>query len=147
MATRQKQVNLRKYSWVDITVRLPHGEAIEIKEIAYDHSKDKEAIYGKGGKAIGYGVKNSESTGKMTLSKAELARWEKDEEKVVTDMDEFLIVVSYGTEGQDTMTDELRQCIVTKRGGDGAAQGDGAVDIDLEFTILGGIRFNGIETQ
>ena len=144
---QRKQINRRKYAWVDITVRLSRGEVTEIKEISYDHGRDKEAIYGKGGKPVGYGLKNSESTGKMTLSKEELTRWEKEEGKVVTDMDPFLIVVSYGTEGQDTVTDELRECTITKRGGDGAAQGDASVDIDLEFIILGGMRLNGIETQ
>ena len=138
-------VNGRKYSWQDIVVHLPYGEVIDVKDISYDENVEKEVLYGRVGKAVGYGIKNQASNGKITLRREELDKWEKHEGKSVLRIPLFPITVSYGADEQPTVTDELRQCTITNKGGMGAAQGDGEVTVDLDILILGGILYNGVE--
>ncbi len=138
-------INGKKYSWQSITTALPHGEAIDIKDISYDEGIEKEALYGKGNKPVGYGVKNQSSTAKITLRREEVDKWEKHSGKSVLNLPPFPITVSYGDDELPTVTDELRQCVVTNKSGMGAAQGDGEITVDLDLTVLGGIKYNDVE--
>lgn len=140
-------INGRKYSWQDITVVLPYGEAIDIQDISYDESNGREAIYGKGGKPVGYSKTNQACTGKITILREELEKWERYLGGSVADAEPFPIVANYGTDGQDTLTDELKQCIISNKSGAGAAQNDSSVTVDLDLLILGGISWNGRESK
>ena len=137
-------INGVAYAWEGITVNASYGEMIDIKDISYDEGQEKEALYGKGSKPVAYGKKNVTSTGKMTLRREELLKWEKHEGKSVIDLDPFPITVSYAAKDRDTTTDVLRQCVITNKAGMGAAQGDGEVTVDLDFLILGGVESDGI---
>lgn len=140
-------INGVKYAWEGITVNASQGEMIDIKDISYDESREKEALYGKGSHPVGYGKKNYSASGKLTLRREELLQWEQHEGKNVLDLSPFPITVSYAAEGMDTTTDVLRQCVITTRNGMGAAQGDGEITVDLDFLILGGVESNGIEAD
>lgn len=137
-------INGVKYAWEGITVNASYGEMIDIKDINYDAGQEKEALYGKGPDPVGYGKKNRTATGKMTLRREEVLKWEKHEGKSLLDLAPFPITVSYAAEDQPTTTDVLRQCIVTNKAGMGAAQGDAEVTVDLDFTILGGVQYDDI---
>lgn len=137
-------INGVKYAWEGITVNATHGEMVDIKDISYDESKEKEPLYGKGPMPVGVGYKNVSSTGKMTIRREEILKWEKQAGKALANLEPFPITVSYAAEGQNTTTDVLRQCAITTKTGMGAAQGDPEVTVDLDFLILGGIKYDGI---
>ena len=139
-------INGVKYSWEGITVNASHGEMIDIKDISYDENWEKEALYGKGSKPVGYGKKNQTATGKITIRREEMLRWEKQAGKALSEIEPFPITVSYAADGQNTSTDVLRQCTFTGKTGMGAAQGDGEITVDLDFLILGGVEYDGIAT-
>lgn len=137
-------INGKKFAWEGIEVNAPHGEMVDITDIHYDENNEKEALYGKGNMPVGYGEKNVSSTGKMSLRREELLKWEKQAGMSVSKLAPFPITVSYAAEGQNTTTDVLRQCVITTKTGMGAAQGDPEVKVDLDFLILGGIKYDGI---
>ncbi len=137
-------INGVKYAWEGITVNAPHGEMVDITDINYDETAEKEALYGKGKKPVGYGKKNYSAKGKMTMRREEMLAWEKNAGKSLVDLPPFPIVVSYGAENQPTTTDVLRQCVITTKTGMGAAQGDPQVNVDVDFDILDGIEYDGI---
>lgn len=139
-------INGKKYSWEDISVVLPIGEAIGIDSIEYSDGQEVEATYGKGSGAIGYGVGNYSAEGKMTLLKEEadkLIAYAQKNGGSLYRLKPFPIVASYANDDQPTATDELKSCKI-KKVSDSRKQGDKKTTTDIEFDILDGIFRNGV---
>ena len=137
-------INQKKYSWENLTVQMEHGELVDITAVDYDDERDMEALYGKGSKPVGYGCGNKKGSGKLTLRREEFLRMQANAGTSIYDMKPFPIVLNYAMDGQDIQTDVLEQCIFTKRKA-GGKQGDKDTSVELDFTILGGIKINGQE--
>lgn len=145
-------INGRQYDWEDISVMLPHGEAVGITEIKYEDSQAVTARYGKGAVPRGYGRGNYEASGSFVLDRDE---WERL--KIVLaasgggkifDHTPFTVVVMYANNDMGTITDVLNSCKITKFSGGGASQGDdNASPITCEITILDPIIYNGIPAK
>ncbi len=142
-----KKVNGKYYDWADITINLPHGQLVDVHGIEYSDKLEKELVYGKGGKPVGWARGNYEAEGKLTLL---LEEWEKFREwasgqgRTLFQLDPFPITVAYADDGSAVTTDTLKQCILTERS-TGPKQGDKGLEVELSFLIVDGIDSNGYE--
>ncbi|WP_027364022.1 hypothetical protein [Desulfotruncus alcoholivorax] len=140
-------INGKKYSWEDISVMLPHGEAVDIQGIEYSDGKEIEAVYGKGSNPTGYGAGNYSAEGKLTLLKEEhdkFIAYAKRQKTSLYKLPPFPITVSYANEDQPTKTDVLKSCKINKVSHSGS-QGDKQSKVEYEINILGGIVRDGLE--
>lgn len=137
-------INGNYYDWESIEIQLqPSGVAIGITEISYSDERGIEARYGKGSKPRGYGRKNYKSSGSMTLDRdaAELLR--KGMGGSFYKGKPFPIIVAYANDGQDTITDKLPDCKITKADTSGKQDDDNAGAVKLDYIILSPIEWNG----
>ena len=127
-------INGNTYDWADVTIQLPNGEAIGVTEIAYNDEQPGEARYGKGSTPQGFGRGNYKAGGSMSMDRAEAERLRSGlGDKLFKAV--FDIVVSYGDDGDDIVTDTLSGVRIAKQD-TSAKQGDkitGNVKFDLEI--------------
>ncbi len=140
-------INGRNYDWEDISVQLPHGEAVGITEIKYGDEQGVEARYGKGAVPRGYGRKNYSASVSFVLDRDEWELLKKDLAKDNGDIyghKPFNIVVMYGNDDMGTITDTLKNVKISKFDGGGGSQGDDNVSpLTCEGTVLSPILWNG----
>lgn len=137
-------INGIKYDWESLNVAMDHGVLVGIQSINYEDEHETEAIYGKGSTPIGYGRGNRKGSGKLTIEREEYELLQANAGGSIYKMKPFPIILNYANEGKPTIVDTLEQCIFTKRS-NSHEQGDSGTKIELDFTILGGIKLNGVE--
>lgn len=140
-------VNGKVYDWESITIALPYGVVIGVESIDYDDGKEAELVYGKGGKALGYGEGNYEASAKMTLLRDEydkLLDYAKSTGKPLYGIKPFPITVSYADDLGSITTDVIKGAKLTKNTHK-AAQGDKKLSIDLELLVTDQIVRDGVK--
>lgn len=140
-------INGKAYDWSDVTITLPYGTAIDIRDISYDDELDVGVLYGKGAKATRYGTGNYKAEGKMTVTKEEFEKmlaYAKKQGKALYGLDPFPITVGFANDGEPVTTDELKQCKLNKTGNK-SSQGSKEHTVDLSFIIIGGIVRSGVK--
>ena len=140
-------VNGKVYDWEDITIGLPYGVAIGIESIDYDDAKEAELVYGKGGKAMGYGRGNYEANAKITILRDEFDRlldYTKEVGKALYAISPFSITVNYANDGESPRTDVIKGAKLTKQAHK-AAQGDKKISVDLELLVTDQIVRDGVK--
>jgi hypothetical protein len=140
-------INGRLYDWQDITILMPHGEAIGITDISYSDEQPVTARYGKGGKPRGYGRGNYAGSGSFTI---DLDEWERLSIALVAtgkgsiyDHIPFPIVVSYASDDGIPVTDTIPLVKITKLSTSNKQGSDNVGAKSVEFTILETIVYNG----
>ncbi len=139
-------VNGKVYDWESITIALPYGVVIGVESIDYDDSKEAELVYGKGGKAVGYGNGNYEANAKITLLRDEydrLLEYARENGKALYKLPPFPITVSYANDGERPKTDVIKGAKLTKNAHK-AAQGDKKLSVDLELLVTDEIIRDGV---
>lgn len=139
-------INGKRYSWEDITARMPHGVLLDIDSIEYSDERETEAIYGKGSSPRGWGAGNYSAKGKLTLLKEEFDRlvdYAKQLGVALYRIPPFPITVSYANEDQPLRTDVLKGCVISSVS-HSASQGDSSVKVELEIQVLNGIWRDGL---
>lgn len=139
-------INGQVFDWESITVSLPHGVLIGVKDISYDDERPVEPIYGKGSKPIGRGRGNYKAEGKLTVLREEFDKildYARGKGVAFYQLPPFPITVSYANDGEPVRTDVLPECVFTKRSRK-ASQGNTELTVDLDFVILKPIRDNGV---
>lgn len=136
-------VNGQLYDWESVSIQLPSGLAVGITDISYNDERGVEPRFGKGSAPRGYGRKNYKGGGSMELDRDEYERFRKDMGGSVYKGDPFQIVVSYGDEGMETVTDTLPAVKVTKQDTSAAQDDDNAGAVKLDFTCTAPIKWNG----
>lgn len=139
-------INGKVYDWGDISVKLP-GLEIETQEISYNDELEKEAAYGKGQKARGYGEGNYKADGKISLLKDDfddLVEYCKSQNVALYKLVIPKVVVSYANSTQRTKTDVLNTVTITKVNHKNG-QGDKTLKVDLDVLIIGGIERDGLK--
>ena len=139
-------INGKRYSWEDISIRLPHGLAVDITKVEYSDEKDLRAVYGKGSMPRGRGAGNYKAEGKVTLLREEFQRllaYARGHGGSFYKMPPFEITVSYANEDEPMVTDVLHQCAFTKRS-TSADQGAEKVEVELDIAVFGGITMAGV---
>ncbi|MBE3574540.1 MAG: hypothetical protein IMW99_03660 [Firmicutes bacterium] len=142
-------INGKKYSWEDITIKLPHGTLIDVDSIEYGDKIEKEALYGKGSNAQGYGLGNYSAEGKLSLRREEfekLIAHAKQNGGSLYGLKPFTITVAYAKDGDQTTMDTLKSCSFTETSSS-SKQGDKEVKVDLSFLILDGIKWNDLDAN
>jgi len=142
-------INGKRYAWEDITINLPHGEAVDVDSIEYSDKKEIEAIYGKGSNPRGYAEGNYSGEAKLTLLKEEFDRlidYAKGNGGSPYRMKPFTITVSYANDDEPTTTDTLRGCKITAISGS-QKQGDRGVKREVSLILLEPILWNGVEAN
>ncbi len=145
-------INGKQYDHEDCRIMLPSGLAYGIQELSYEDGQEVEARYGRGALPRGWGRKNYEASGNMTLDRDQFEDFKKELAATspgggIYDHQPFSIVSSYANDYQDTVTDTLPDVKVTKFSG-GYKQGeanDGQIKID--FIILSPIKWNGVAAK
>ena len=140
-------INGKAFDWSDVTITLPYGTAIDIRDISYDDELEVSVLYGKGAKASRWGTGNYKAEGKMTLAKEEfdkLLEYAKKQGKPLYGILPFPITVSFANDGAAVSTDMLKDCKINKTGNK-SSQGAKEHTVDLSFTIIGGIVRNGVK--
>lgn len=141
-------INGRCYDWNSVTLGIPKCENVEPTEISYDVERDEELLYGKGGKPRGYGTGNYKNSVKMSMLREDYDELCTQIKKSGTSkfFDHIFpkITVSYGNDGQKTVTDTLTNVKFNKYSGK-AAQGDKSIKVDLEGFAYGGIKIGNME--
>lgn len=136
-------INGNQYDWESMEIQLPSGSAVGITEISYSDERPVEGRYGKGGKPRGYGRKNYKASGSMTLDRDEADRLRKALGGSFYKTQPLVITVSYGNDGQKTVTDKLPDVMITKTDTSGKQDDDNAGVMKLDFTILSPIEWDG----
>lgn len=139
-------INGQTFDWESLTVNLPSGPAIGLKEISYDAEQEVEPVYGKGGIPRGYGHGNYKSSGSFTLlltdSRAlEQALFDRSAGKGVLKGPPFPITCAYANADQDTTRHELPAVKVTKVG-NATKQGDKESVVKWDFINLEPVKRN-----
>ena len=108
-------INGNYFDWKSIEIQLqPSGVALGVTEINYNDERGIEARYGKGAIPRGFGRKNYKASGSMTLDKDEAETLRKGLGGSFYSDKPFPIIVSYANDDQDTVTDTLPDCMITK---------------------------------
>ncbi|WP_321495632.1 hypothetical protein [uncultured Desulfobacter sp.] len=138
-------INGNYYDWESVEIQLNSGgAAIGVTEISYADERSIEARYGKGGVPRGYGRKNYKASGSMTLDKDEAERLRKALGGSFYKASPFPIIVSYANTDQDTVTDKLPDCLITKADTSAKQEDDNAGTVKFDFEILSPINWNGV---
>jgi len=135
-------VNLNKYDWESIEINVAGKVTIGMTEISYNDERSIEARYGKGATPRGYGRKNYKASGSGTLDREEFDRLKTTLGGSVYKKP-FNIVVSYAVDGMATVTDSLKNCLVTKADTSSKQDDDNAGSVKIDFTILNPIEWGG----
>lgn len=143
-------VNGRNYDWEDLLVRLPHGESVALTEISYKDGQDIEPRYGRGAVSRGYGRKNYEASGSMTLDREEFDRLVKEITPMgggIYDHKPFVTVVSYANTDMGTVVDTLAGCKITSIDTSGSQGNANVGAVKCELKILEPIKWNGVAAK
>lgn len=139
-------INGKAYDWSEVDLHIP-GLNVEVQEISYEDELEKEAVYGKGSKARGYGQGNYKVSGKISLLRDDyddLIAYCKNKGVPFYKLVIEKIVVSYGNENRPITTDVLTKVTFAKRTG-GGKQGDKNLLVDLDMVIFGELIANGLK--
>lgn len=138
-------INGKRYSWEDITITLPTGVIVGIKDIDYGDKKEFEALYGKGSDPVAYGAGNYSAQGKMKVTREEFDKlnYYAVASRGFYNIRPFPVTVAYSNEDRPVSTDVLKSCKFTERSWKGA-EGDKELNVELTFLILDGIYPNGV---
>lgn len=145
---RKQIVNGKVYDWSSVTIGFSGCSGIEPTEISYDDEKEKNLIYGKGGRIRGFGTGQAKNSVKITLMREDFDTFMDSvktsyKKKGFYDVVVPKITASYADEGCDTSTDTLTNVTFSKRSLKAAA-GDSSLTVELEGVAVGGIAINGI---
>lgn len=141
-------INGKRFGWEDLTVFMPIGLMIDLKEIEYDTEMEVEHAYGQGSAPRGWQRGNWKGEGKMTMSREQydlLLEYCRSQGRTIYTLPPFRITAAYvDDEGEipAASTDQLLGCKI-KKSGKKAAQGDKSVDVELEF-IFEDLEENGV---
>lgn len=136
-------INGNYYDWESVEIQLPNGIAVGLTDISYNDEAPIEARHGKGAKPRGYGRKNYKAAGSATMDRDEFERLRSNVGGAVLKATPFNIVVAYSTDDQETITDTLPDCKITKVDTSAKQDDDNAGEIKIDFTILSPIKWNG----
>ncbi len=135
-------INGNHYDWESMEINLAGGTAILLTEISYNDERPIDLRYGKGGAPRGYGRGNYKASGSMKMERVEAERMRSALGGSFYS-DTFPIVVSYGNDDMDTVTDTLPRVKITKADTSGK-QGDSKVgELSFDFVCLDPISWNG----
>ena len=146
MAGKRQLINGKAYDWSSIDINVPGCENIEVTEISYSDTLEREIIYGKGGKGRGYGNGNLSTTCDLTMQREdynELCRVYAAKGKKFYGIELDKITVSYADEGAETSVDTITRVIFNGRDFK-AAQGDKGNTVTIKGTVAGSITSNGM---
>jgi len=135
-------VNLNKYDWESIEINVNGNVTVGMTEISYNDESPVEARYGKGGIPRGFGRKNYKASGSGSLDRDEFDLLKNSLGGKVYNKP-MNIVVSYAVEGMPTITDILKNCIITKVDTSVKQDDDNAGAVKIDFTILNPIEWGG----
>jgi hypothetical protein len=146
-------INGRQYDHEDCRIMLPSGLAFGIQELNYEDGQEVEARYGRGATPRGYGRKNYEASGSMTLDRDQFEPFKlalklsAGANGGFLDHKPFTVISSYANEDQGTITDTLPNVKVTKLSA-GYKQGEANDNqVSIDFTILSPIKWNGVAAK
>ncbi len=145
-------INGKQYDHEDCQIMLPSGVAFGIQEINYEDKQDIEARYGKGAVPRGWGRKNYEASGSMTLDRDQFEEFKKELANTsqgggLYDHAPFNIVCSYANDYQETITDTLPDVKVSAIS-TGDKQGEANTSqMKLTLVILSPIKWNGVAAK
>jgi hypothetical protein len=137
MHNKMALINNQQYSWDNIDVILLGRPVVGIRGIEYKKSREKEALYGRGSKAIAIQHGNEKCEGTITLLQSELealCRAAGDRAEV-TALPLFDIVVSYSAGDGPIVVDAIRGVSFTETP-KGMKQGDKNAEMALPFIAL-----------
>jgi len=142
-------INGKMYDWGDLTIVYP-GSApagiIGVQSIDWNEEKEIEPIYGAGDKPIGYGMGNWKADGKLTITLEAYAELNSLTPEGIFNAPPFNIVLVYANTDEPLHTVHLLNCKWTKKGNK-ASQGDKKMEVELDFTIFGDIKHDGISAS
>ena len=122
-------INGKEYGWEDITAYMGGRDVMGFRSIKYTTKKEKEALYGKGNKALAIQSGNISNDGEIGLTQSEVEALEIASGGSLLDI-QLDIVVSYGDpEKGDLPT-------IHKLRGVQFTQGDKFQDLKLPFLFL-----------
>ncbi|NSW85208.1 MAG: hypothetical protein HPY84_02700 [Syntrophobacteraceae bacterium] len=136
-------INGNQYDWESVEIVMPHGIVIGVQEVSYSDERPIEARYGRGSIPRGYGRKNYEASGSLTLDKDEADRLQKALGGSFYTKSTFTVVVSYANHDQATITDVLKDCHITKRDNSAKQGEENSGQTKLDIVILSPIEWNG----
>ena len=125
-------INGREYGWEDITAYAGGRDVIGFRSIKYTTKKEKEALYGKGNKALAIQSGNISNDGEIGLTQSEVEALELAAGGSLLD-----IVVAYGDpEKGDAPTIHKLIGVQFTEDPREANQGDKFQDLKLPFVFL-----------
>lgn len=136
-------INGQLYDWESVSIQLPNGLAVGVTSINYSDERSIEPRYGKGSAPRGYGRKNYKGSGSLELDRDEFKQLQSNLGGSVYKGEPFQIVVSYGDEGMETVTDTLPAVKITKQDSGASQDDDNAGSVKLDFTCVKPIKWNG----
>ena len=146
-------INGRQYDHEDCNIMLPSGLAFGIQDLDYEDGQDIEARYGRGAVPRGWGRKNYEASGSMTMDRDQFEPFKAALALTAgvgggfLDHRPFTIVVSYANEDQGLITDTLPDVKVTKHSASYKQGEANDNQVKLDFTILSPIKWNGVPAK
>ena len=123
-------INGKEYGWEDITAYMGGRDVMGFRSIKYTTKKEKEALYGKGNKALAIQSGNISNDGEIGLTQSEVEALEIASGGSLLDI-QLDIVVSYG----DPTIHKLRGVQFTEDPRE-TNQGDKFQDLKLPFLFL-----------
>lgn len=145
-------INGRQYDHEDCTIVLPSGLAFGLTELNYEDGQEVETRYGRGAVPRGYGRKNYEASGSMTMDRDQFERFKAALKATagtggLYDHKPFNIISSYANADQGLIVDTLPDVKITKLSG-GYKQGEANDNqISSDFVILSPIKWNGLAAK
>jgi hypothetical protein len=136
-------INGNFYDWESVEIQTPSGVSVGLTDINYNDELPIEARHGKGAKARGYGRKNYKASGSATMDRDEFERLRKAVGGAVLKAKPFPIVCAYANDDQETITDTLPDCKITKADTGAKQEDDNAGAVKIDFEILSPIKWNG----
>ena len=124
-------INGREYGWEDITAYAGGRDVIGFRSIKYTTKKEKEALYGKGNKALAIQSGNISNDGEIGLTQSEVEALELAAGGSLLDI-QLDIVVAYG----DAPTIHKLIGVQFTEDPREANQGDKFQDLKLPFVFL-----------
>jgi hypothetical protein len=133
-------VNGKRYDFSSITLQLPNGKMLGFKEVTYSVKLEPGEVRGAHPQILGRTRGNYTAEGSLTVF-----RQEADEIRTALGdgymEKEFDITVTYGEDGQPTVTDILKACRIVNDDAS-RSQGQDPLEEKLDLSILS-VRKNG----
>jgi hypothetical protein len=145
-------VNGQLYDHEDCRIEMPGGEAFGLTELNYEDGQEIEVRYGKGAVGRGFGRKNYEASGDMTLDRDQFEVLKKELKSSAGqggfyDHAPFTIVSSYGNDGLATVTDTMQQVKITKISTSHKQGEANDSQMKLDFVCIKPILWNGVPAK